>query len=245
MYKFRVKIISVLFTAAVFGQLNASELPALDEKYEKLFEDLLTEKITSGEMAEELASLEMYITDPVEMAGLFNFTGIILFYTGSQDAAVEKFESALDILENLDDDKAAGSKYYRLFADVISQLASVRGPLFKIKWAGKIMDYAGKAIELDSSDISARLTLLNYYFHAPGIAGGSGKKAIDGIRELADEYQENKINRYLVFLWSAVFHYQNGQTAEARKYLASAYQLYPDNIWTRNFLSSYGINPED
>lgn len=58
------------------------------------------------------------------------------------------------------------------------------GPLDMMKYASRIKDEFLLAVELDPSNFDARRDLNQYYLQAPGIAGGSVRKAINNADEM-------------------------------------------------------------
>lgn len=103
------------------------------------------------------------------------------------------------ILESLD--IGGFSEGYRLLADVEGQLISYHNLYYKAKFGPVIKDFAIKAIELDTENEKAYISLAMYYRDAPLIAGGSLKKCKVILKKMIDATHSNRINLFSLYLW--------------------------------------------
>lgn len=103
------------------------------------------------------------------------------------------------ILESLD--IGDFSEGYRLLADVEGQLISYHNLYYKAKFGPVIKDFAIKAIELDTENEKAYISLAMYYRDAPLIAGGSLKKCKVILKKMIDATHSNRINLFSLYLW--------------------------------------------
>lgn len=115
-----------------------------------------------------------------------------------------------------------------------------------------------QAIDIDSSHVSARVRLANYYLHAPAIAGGSYSKALeqaialrnydkttaysleaslytsqkeyDKAEQLYIDLIERKENNYKVFYRLAVIKTEQKDYQKAIEYCQKSIDIYPDYL---------------
>jgi len=93
------------------------------------------------------------------------------------------------------------SEGYRLLADVEGQLVSYRNLYYKTKFGPRIKDFIIKAIELDSGNERAYISLAMYYRDAPLIAGGNPKKSVSTLKKMIDITHSDQINLFSLYLW--------------------------------------------
>lgn len=90
---------------------------------------------------------------------------------------------------------------YRLLADVEGQLISYRNLYYKTKFGPGIRGFIVKAIELDSGNEKAYISLAMYYRDAPLIAGGNLKKSESILKEMIEITHSDKIDLFSLYLW--------------------------------------------
>ena len=93
------------------------------------------------------------------------------------------------------------SEGYRLLADVEGQLVSYRNLYYKAKFGPGIKDFLVKAIELDSGNEKAYISLGMYYRDAPLIAGGNPKKSESILKKMIDITHSDQIDLFSLYLW--------------------------------------------
>jgi tetratricopeptide (TPR) repeat protein len=96
--------------------------------------------------------------------------------SGDFDGALPLAEKALSLDQN-------NARYHLLVANICIQQGQKAGIFKGMGLARRFRDEASKAASLDPKDVDARESLMEFYFEAPGMAGGDKKKAW----ELADE----------------------------------------------------------
>lgn len=89
---------------------------------------------------------------------------------GDLDGALPLAEKALSLDPN-------DARYHLLVANICIAQAQKAGLFKGLGLARRFRDEATKAASLDPNSIDAREALMEYYFEAPGIAGGDKKKA--------------------------------------------------------------------
>jgi len=90
---------------------------------------------------------------------------------------------------------------YRLKADVEGQLIYYGDLYYKTKFGPGIKNYITKAIELDSDNKKAYISLAMYYRDAPFIAGGSFKKSEAVLKKMIDATLSDQIDLFSLYLW--------------------------------------------
>ncbi|TFG93145.1 MAG: hypothetical protein E4G71_00915 [Candidatus Atribacteria bacterium] len=90
---------------------------------------------------------------------------------------------------------------YRLLADVEGQLMSYRNLYYKTKFGPRIKDFLERAIELDSGNGKAYVSLAMYYRDAPLIAGGSLKKSESVLKKMVEITHSDQIDLFSLYLW--------------------------------------------
>jgi len=103
------------------------------------------------------------------------------------------------ILESLD--IGDFSEGYRLRADVEGQLIFYGDLYYKTKFGPGIKKFITKAIELDSGNEKAYLSLAMYYRDAPLIAGGNIKKSESILKEMIDVTLSDQMDLFSLYLW--------------------------------------------
>lgn len=99
------------------------------------------------------------------------------FYLGLLAMRRDDPTTAVGFLEKAATFDAANGEYQRRLGDAYGRSAQKAGMLSKIGWARKSLAAYERAVALAPSSLEARLSLMNFYQQAPGIAGGSMEKA--------------------------------------------------------------------
>jgi len=90
---------------------------------------------------------------------------------------------------------------YRLRADVEGQLIFYRNLFYKTKFGPRIKNFIIKAIELDSGNKKAYISLAMYYRDAPLIAGGNPRKSESILKKMIDITNSDQIDLFSLYLW--------------------------------------------
>lgn len=116
-----------------------------------------------------------------------------LYYLASAKEAFGDLDGALPLAEKALSLDSNNARYHLLVADICIDQGQKAGIFKGLGLAHRFRDEASKAASLDSKDLDARESLMEFYFDAPGMAGGDKKKAwaltdeigrIDGVRGL-------------------------------------------------------------
>src|SRR5208283_4382490 len=99
------------------------------------------------------------------------------YYLASVKEEFGDLDGALPLAEKLVSLDASNARYHLLLADICIAQAQKAGVFKGLGLARRFRDEASKAASLDPKYIESREDLMEYYFDAPGIAGGDKKKA--------------------------------------------------------------------
>jgi len=213
---FLKKVIFIAILVVLFLGINNTYIQAQpdDPKYEegkKLFFQAREMFITPKPMLDEITTiLEKSIPYFIGiennqlkyywLAKVAYLKGVVEKERSNHEKAEEDFSfSKKLILESLD--IGDFSEGYRLLADVEGQLISYRNLYYKAKFGPGIKGFIIKAIELDSGNEKAYISLAMYYRDAPLIAGGNLKKRESILKKMIDITHSNQINLFSLYLW--------------------------------------------
>jgi len=93
------------------------------------------------------------------------------------------------------------SEGYRLRGDVEGQLIFYGDLYYKTKFGPGIKSFITKAIELDSGNEKAYVSLAMYYRDAPLIAGGNLKKSKFILKKMIDVTLSDQMDLFSLYLW--------------------------------------------
>lgn len=102
------------------------------------------------------------------------------------DAAMRRgdFATAADLFSKAVAQAPKDANYHYWLANAYRSLASAANIFKAMSLAGKIRQHYETAVELDPDHLQARMALLEFLSHAPAIAGGGEKKAIEQANEI-------------------------------------------------------------
>ncbi len=107
------------------------------------------------------------------------------------------------------------ARCHHLLGSLYGSMATSGGMTQAMKLAGKIKEHLSEAVALDPKHFAMRVDLQQYYLQAPGIAGGSVRKA----RALAQDYATTDAARSRLLL--AAVHLYEKELPEAAAQLAT------------------------
>ena len=99
------------------------------------------------------------------------------YYLASVKEEFGDLDGALPVAEQLVSADPSNARYHLLVADICVAQAQKVGVFKGMSLAHRFRDEASKAASLDPNYIEAREDLMQYFFDAPGIAGGDKKRA--------------------------------------------------------------------
>jgi tetratricopeptide (TPR) repeat protein len=144
------------------------------------------------------------------------YLGRISFVEEDWESSIEWFETAVKL-------DGRNAVYHMWLGRAYGREAQQASIFRKPSLAGKTKSAFEKAVSLDPENVDARLYLMEFYRRAPGIAGGSKRKA----REQAEEVKKRNPYQGHVVLGALYEDDEQYQLAE-KEYLA-AVQLRPDS----------------
>jgi len=215
-YNFLKQVIFIAILAVLFLGINNIYIQAQsdDSKYKKgenlYFQAREMFVAPTPKLSEAITILEESIPYFTEienkqlryywLAKVAYLTGVIEKERNDHEKAEEDFSFSKRLIsESLD--MGDFSDGYRLLADVEGQLISYRNLYYKAKFGTGIKDFLVKAIELDSGNEKAYISLAMYYRDAPLIAGGSFKKSESTLKKMIDITHSDQIDLFSLYLW--------------------------------------------
>lgn len=152
--------------AALLLLLCTSALSALDPAQLAAAKELYGQRKDAEALAayQKLAAADSTAAEP-----LF-YLGLLAMRRDDTQSAVNFHERAVALDPN-------NGEYHRRLGDAFGRSAQKAGTLSKFGLAKKSLAAYEKAVALAPTSLEARLSLMNYYQQAPGIAGGSMDKA--------------------------------------------------------------------
>ncbi len=139
-----------------------------------------------------------------------------------------KVEKAAQWIENHKKDSGVSAYLYCTTAEIISCGLSYMTMGEIMSYGLKIKDFFVKATEIDSSVAFAYSGLAQWYYHAPGIAGGSTKKAYSNF-ELAYQNASTKGEKFMTNMYLSQSYYDQKKYEKAAEYLATAERILPES----------------
>ena len=168
------------------------------------FQSLLKER--KFQEVEVLANAKI-AKNPSDELAIWYLTNVTANDKAKRETSIVKAEACIAALPK-------SAKCHHSVGRLYGATALSSGPLDMLKYASRIKDEFLLAVELDSSNYDARRDLSQYYLQAPGIAGGSLRKAKNNADEMG------KINPTLGKLLRADVHIYEKEFDEAEVLLA-------------------------
>jgi len=156
-----------------------------------------------------------------------------LYQLDPKDPEIKKFispkvEKAAQWLEKNKKESGVSAYLYCTTAEIISSGLGYMTMSEIMSYGLKIKDYFIKATEIDSSLAFAYSGLAQWYYHAPGIAGGSTKKAYSNF-ELAYKNASTKGEKFMANIYMSQSFFNQKKYDEANKYLSVADSILPES----------------
>ncbi len=119
---------------------------------------------------------------------------------------------------------------YVITADTISCYMSYSPVSGAIKYGTKVKEFYEECLKLDAENSYCLTHIGQWYFWAPGIAGGSGKKALYYF-EKGLNAAKNNAEKFYALIFLSQFLYENKDKSDAQNYLDSAKALFPKSVY--------------
>jgi tetratricopeptide (TPR) repeat protein len=163
--------------------------------------------------------------------------GLIERGQDNESESEELFQRSLMLAER-SLDCAPTSDTHRVVADAYAQLMPYRGVFYAMRYGRRIMEHAQRAVELDSRNARAQLTLALSYLHAPAFAGGSVEHCVLILKKLENRPDLPRLERFSVHTWLGIAYDKVGDYVLAAQHLERAAEVYPGNSWVRELISA-------
>jgi len=221
--------------------------PAAPAELVELADYVMRESPSRSELAARARELEPVIRAAGSEASRTLYRAMLEFLVGfgelgngSVDEADRRFADSVALA--LDSTRAsASSEGYRVLADAYNQLLDIRTPAYKVFNAAGARRAAVRAVDLDPSNPLAHIAAASYFVSAPQIAGGDLDRGRNHLREAARHGDGSDYQRFLVIVWEGRLAAAEGRSDEARRLLALAYGIYPDNWWLASVAEALGV----
>ncbi len=120
---------------------------------------------------------------------------------------------------------------FRILADSLGQLLTLRGILFQLSNGLRARDAAIMALELDWSNLRAHVSVGAYYLNAPEVAGGDVEYATTILANVIADRRSNQIERFLAYGFLALGYDELDDRRRAHESYREAAQIFPRNPW--------------
>jgi tetratricopeptide (TPR) repeat protein len=154
-------------------------------------------------------------------------------------ASVAYYESGLAALEVLKPDRIS-SESWRMTSECISQLCLLKGTGYIVANGPKVSSYAEKALALNPGNAAARVIIAAGKVYPPAMFGGNPKRGIELMQEALALGTAERDDLFNIYLGIGLAYGKLKNTAEARRWLAMALELYPGSVYARTEYEKLG-----
>lgn len=200
-------IFGLALSVFIISELPADPGPSLDQV------DSLIEQARYGQALEVLSTL------PKEE----NAAGLVSFKRAHVHFRMQEFDKAEDFVKNAIKQDEKNASFHALKGAIHAGQINDAGMFSKMSLAGKIKDSFKKAVELAPDNVSYRENLLGYYVNAPGIAGGSTKKAREQAKAIAE------LDPAAGYRATLLIHFSEEEADEAQAQFREAASQFPQD----------------
>ncbi|MCR4939611.1 MAG: hypothetical protein K5930_05825 [Treponemataceae bacterium] len=137
-----------------------------------------------------------------------------------------RIKKAADWIEDHKEDSGISAYMYYTTADIISCGLSFMSLGDILSYGLKIKDFYIEAVELDPTCSMAYSGLAQWYYYAPGLSGGSTKKAYTNF-ELSLKHAYTRGEKFTATIFMSQSLYDQKKYTEARKLLEDADKMLP------------------
>jgi tetratricopeptide (TPR) repeat protein len=154
-------------------------------------------------------------------------------------ASVAHYEFGLAALEVLKPDRVS-SESWRMTSECISQLCLLKGMGYIVANGPKVSTYAEKALALDPQNAAAQIIVAAAKVYPPSMFGGNPKRGIMLMKEALALGTAERDDLFNIYLGIGLAYGKLRDTAEARRWLAMALELYPGSIYAKTEYEKLG-----
>jgi tetratricopeptide (TPR) repeat protein len=170
----------ITFLIALLSLPLASIAQSTDADFAQLLKD---KKVAD---VEKLAN-ERIAANAKDDVAIWHLANVVANDSVKRDAAIPKAEACVKALPD-------SAKCHHALGRLYGAAAMSSGLVNGIKYASRIKEEFMKAVEIDPKNFESRQDLNQFYLQAPGIAGGSVRKAIEGSEAQIHMY-ENEFDK--------------------------------------------------
>ena len=139
-----------------------------------------------------------------------------------------RIQKATDWIEKHKKESGVSAYMYYTTANIISCGLSFMSLSEIVSYGLKVKDYFVKATEIDPTSSFAYFGLAQWYYHAPGISGGSKKKAYSNF-ELSFKYATTTSEKFYANIYMSQSLFDQKKYSDVNKYLDEAEKMLPGN----------------
>jgi tetratricopeptide (TPR) repeat protein len=191
----------ITFLIALLSLPLASIAQSTDADFAQLLKD---KKVAD---VEKLAN-ERIAANAKDDVAIWHLANVVANDSVKRDAAIPKAEACVKALPD-------SAKCHHALGRLYGAAAMSSGLVNGIKYASRIKEEFMKAVEIDPKNFESRQDLNQFYLQAPGIAGGSVRKAIEGSEA------HGKVNPVQGQLLRAEIHMYENEFDKAERLLAN------------------------
>jgi tetratricopeptide (TPR) repeat protein len=155
-------------------------------------------------------------------------------YQANEDKtrSVTHYESGLSSLDALAPDQIS-SESWRMTSECISQLCLLKKVGWVVVNGPKVATYAEKALALNPKNAAAQVIIAAARIYPPAMFGGNPKRGIELMKEALSLGTAEKDDLFNIYSGIGLAYGKLKDTAEARRWLEMALELYPRNSYAR------------
>ncbi len=200
-------------------------------------------------MQEALLSLRRELSffhDPLEqaywMARAEFLLGSLKRSIGDRRAADAFFQRSLHFAEEALA-RREFSDGFRILADSLGQLLTLRGILFQLSNGLRARDAAIMALELDWSNLRAHVSVGAYYLNAPEVAGGDVEYATGILSNVVADKRSTAVERFLAYSFLALGYDELDERRRSHDSYRKAAEIFPRNPWLTSIAAEIDAPP--
>jgi tetratricopeptide (TPR) repeat protein len=156
------------------------------------------------------------------------------------DAAEDQVELGFTAIEDALDREGEFSEGLRVQADLHAQMMFARGLFYMARNGNEARRQALRAMELDPSNVRARITVAGFYLNAPSIAGGDTEQGTAILESTLALGVDSESERFLILGLLSEIYTEADDPTRATRYLSEAEEIYPDSPWLAHLRNDLG-----
>ncbi|MDR2097219.1 MAG: hypothetical protein LBP37_01695 [Spirochaetaceae bacterium] len=189
-----------------------------------------------GGEVEERAKRELDGTELLNMLSYCEFLIAKAYMAEKDDSVAEaRFQNGFNYADSSVKDKPS-SNAYRMMAENLSQLCTLKPTAWVIANGLKVERYAKKGLEYDKRNGACAFLIASRWVYAPAPFSNVKKGIADMKKILSGAYDLQKEDYFNVYYSIAYGYNRNKQTEEVKPWLEKALAIYPENKNALDFI---------